>query len=52
MKDTVNAVAFSNMAKTTQAAVNASTQALHNACAASASKRKRNEKLKEKANAA
>ncbi|KAK7336748.1 hypothetical protein VNO77_17294 [Canavalia gladiata] len=43
MKDAVNAVCISNLAKTTEAAVNASVQAIQNACSASAAKRKRNE---------
>ncbi|XP_027353505.1 uncharacterized protein LOC113863920 [Abrus precatorius] len=42
-KDAVNAVLVSNLVKTTEAAVNASTQAIQNACTTSATKRKRSE---------
>ncbi|TKY62452.1 hypothetical protein E2542_SST12308 [Spatholobus suberectus] len=42
-KDAVNASMISNLAKTIEAAVNVSTQAIRNACSASAVKRKRNE---------
>lgn len=49
LKDAVNAVVVSNLARTTEVAVNASTQAIHastqairNASSASAAKRKRN----------
>lgn len=42
-KEAVNAAMISNVAKTIEAAVNVSTQAIHNACSASAVKRKRNE---------
>ncbi|KAL2320945.1 hypothetical protein Fmac_029914 [Flemingia macrophylla] len=42
-KDAVNAAVISNLAKTIEAAVSVSTQAIHNACPASAAKRKRNE---------
>ncbi|XP_019456245.1 PREDICTED: uncharacterized protein LOC109357020 isoform X2 [Lupinus angustifolius] len=41
MKDAVNAVVISNLARTTEAAVNASTQAMEKTCSASAAKRKR-----------
>lgn len=42
MKDAVNASMVSNLAKATEAAVNASAQAIRTACSASAAKRKRN----------
>ncbi|XP_029124545.1 uncharacterized protein LOC109817854 isoform X2 [Cajanus cajan] len=42
-KDAVNAAVISNLAKTIEAAVSVSTQAIHNACPASAAKRKRND---------
>ncbi|KAE9621949.1 hypothetical protein Lal_00032802 [Lupinus albus] len=41
MKEAVNAVVISNLARTTEAAVNASTQAMDKTCSASAAKRKR-----------
>ncbi|KAK7285357.1 hypothetical protein RJT34_20126 [Clitoria ternatea] len=43
MKDTFNVAGVSNLAKATEAALNASTQAIQNACSASAAKRMRSE---------
>lgn len=42
-RDSVKDDMISNLAKSVEAAVNVSTQAIHNVCTASAIKRKRNE---------